>query len=73
MKRIKQSECAECKELAEGVVVAGHDHRILTISEIIDQQDQNLKELIFEWNSYLPEIKKQSIDTLIDEIRDVLN
>lgn len=31
-------------------------------------QQENIKEQILEWNSYLPEVKKQSVDVLVANI-----
>lgn len=46
-------------------------YTILERFEEIQDTMKEIKEQILEWNSYLPEVKRQSIDVLVENIIDL--
>lgn len=43
------------------------------IDEEFEKKRNEIKEQILEWDKYLPEVKRQSIDVLVDNIVEIFN
>lgn len=43
-----------------------------SITEEIEKQNKELQNILIEWSSYLPDVRLQSIEEIIEQIRDIL-
>lgn len=73
MKNIKKEVCELCKDLPEGEVVIGHDHRIIEITE--NEAIKAILILLEKWSRQLEsgEIDHSGFRNEISDLYDKLN